>query len=201
MESSQSYIDSLYSTDDNKITEALVSIKNAVIGSNRQKENAISQGIIPRLLQLAKTIDFDHKIRLEAIIVLGSLAKGSDAHLSSILEYGTATVIMNIIYEGDKILSGAALRFMRTLAISERAPLELLSSKSAIEQLIIFASKFVKYLIFVKTRRHVTFVRNPINYPLAAFPILYKICSIFIKSNPTHFNINIIDYLSPAKFT
>lgn len=71
IESSRSYIDELYSSDTASVVEALVTLKNAVIGSNRQKSSVIQQGVVPRLLQLMTDPDMDPAIRLEATITIG----------------------------------------------------------------------------------------------------------------------------------
>lgn len=46
-------------------------IKNAVIGSNRQKESVISQGIVPKLLSLITNHETPLDIKLDALIVIG----------------------------------------------------------------------------------------------------------------------------------
>lgn len=51
--------------------EALVTLKNSVIGSNRQKSSVIEQGVVPRLLQLMADKTLDPKIRLDATITIG----------------------------------------------------------------------------------------------------------------------------------
>ncbi|GBP91112.1 Armadillo repeat-containing protein 8 [Eumeta japonica] len=74
IESSRSYIDELYSSDLQKCGEALVALKNAVIGSNRQKNSVIQQGIVPLFLQLISTPNIDANIRFEAVVTLVLLA-------------------------------------------------------------------------------------------------------------------------------
>lgn len=64
-------MDELYSADGARVVEALVTLKNTVIGSNRQKGSVIQQGIVPRLLQLMADESLDPNIRLEATITVG----------------------------------------------------------------------------------------------------------------------------------
>ena len=66
-------MDELYSSEPEKVVEALVTLKNLVIGSNRQKTSVIEQGIVPRLLQLMSDDTLDPHIRLEATITIGWL--------------------------------------------------------------------------------------------------------------------------------
>lgn len=46
-------------------------LKNAVIGSNKQKGSVISQGIVPKLTTFLKSDDVPLTIRLDAAIVIG----------------------------------------------------------------------------------------------------------------------------------
>ncbi|XP_039755676.1 armadillo repeat-containing protein 8-like isoform X2 [Pararge aegeria] len=97
IESSRSYIDELYSTDPDKLMEALVTLKNSVIGSNRQKSSVIQQGIVPRLLQLMTDDNLDANIRLEATITIGSLAKGTPENVASLVGHGTTLVLVELL--------------------------------------------------------------------------------------------------------
>lgn len=71
IENSRSYVDEIYSSDLEKCSQALVSLKNSVIGSNRQKGSVIQQGIVPRLLQLLSDQSVDISIRLECAVTIG----------------------------------------------------------------------------------------------------------------------------------
>lgn len=74
VDSSRTYINDLYSDDDNnKVQESLVFIKNVVIGSDKQKTIVISQGIVPRLMFLLSQDTTPLPIRYDAAIVLGKL--------------------------------------------------------------------------------------------------------------------------------
>ncbi|KAJ0178139.1 hypothetical protein K1T71_005962 [Dendrolimus kikuchii] len=97
IESSRSYIDELYSPDLVKVMEALVTLKNSVIGSNRQKTSVIQQGVVPRLLQLMSDEALDTNIRLEATITIGSLAKGTPENVTSLVEQGTAIALVELL--------------------------------------------------------------------------------------------------------
>lgn len=64
-------IDKLQSDDILEYHSALVGIKNAVIGSNRQKESVISHGIVPKLISLITNQETPLNIKLDALIVVG----------------------------------------------------------------------------------------------------------------------------------
>lgn len=65
----------MYSQDYRKSQEALVCLKNAVIGSNKRKGSVISQGVVPKLTAFLKTDDVPLSIRLDAAIVIGTSNK------------------------------------------------------------------------------------------------------------------------------
>lgn len=71
VENSRSYIDVLYSTDYVEIQDALITLKNAVIGSNKQKGSFISQGLLPKLISFITQDDVPLNIKLDAAIVIG----------------------------------------------------------------------------------------------------------------------------------
>lgn len=150
VENSRCYIDDLYSNDWEKCHTSIQCIKNSVIGSNRQKESVIAQGIVPRLMQLLQDRTVKSEVRLEACVTIGSLAKGTEDHVELLLNYGTVNVLLNILEEDDNKLIDAALCCLRTLTAQDAtmfnkscntrhfdilltlaAPLEVLSSSSS----------------------------------------------------------------------
>lgn len=115
MESSRSYIDDLYSSDPDKCLGSIICIKNSVIGSNRQKESVIAQGIVPRLMQLLQDKSMRNEVRLEAAVTIGSLAKGTEEHIELLINCGTITLLLNILDENDLRLIDSCLCGLRTL--------------------------------------------------------------------------------------
>jgi armadillo repeat-containing protein 8 len=55
--------------------EALICLKNAVIGSNKQKGIVIYQGVVSKLVQLLGDESKPLNIRVECAIVIGKLEK------------------------------------------------------------------------------------------------------------------------------
>ncbi|CAH2090865.1 unnamed protein product [Euphydryas editha] len=128
IESSRSYIDELYSPNEEKIIEALVTLKNSVIGSNRQKSSVIEQGIVPRLLQLMTDDGLDPNIRLEATITIGSLAKGTPENVASLVDQGTTIVLvelLKVVPTGTR-LAEACLCALRSIFQHPPAPISAL---------------------------------------------------------------------------
>ncbi|XP_046968716.1 armadillo repeat-containing protein 8-like [Vanessa cardui] len=128
IESSRSYIDELYSPNQEKIMDALVTLKNSVIGSNRQKSSVIEQGIVPRLLQLMTDDCLDPNIRLEATITIGSLAKGTPENVASLVDQGTTIVLvelLKVVPTGTR-LAEACLCALRSIFQQPPAPITAL---------------------------------------------------------------------------
>ncbi|KAG5874974.1 hypothetical protein JTB14_026375 [Gonioctena quinquepunctata] len=116
VESTRSYMDDLYSQDPNKCLSSIMSIKNSVIGSNRQKESVIAQGIVPRLIYLLKDKNTKIAVRIEAAVTIGSLAKGTTDHVELLLHSGTNQIFLDLLDENEPRLIDAALCCLRTLS-------------------------------------------------------------------------------------
>ncbi|KAJ3664415.1 hypothetical protein Zmor_008589 [Zophobas morio] len=119
VESTRAYIDNLYSSDPEKCLTSIVCIKNSVIGSNRQKESVIAQGIVPRLLQLLQDRNTKSMLRIEAAITVGSLAKGTNEHVEILINSGTIQLLLNTLEENEPQLIDACLSCLRTLSQSD----------------------------------------------------------------------------------
>ncbi|KAJ8915764.1 hypothetical protein NQ315_004576 [Exocentrus adspersus] len=116
VESSRSYVDDLYSQDPNKCLASIVCIKNSVIGSNRQKESVIAQGIVPRLIYLLKDKTTKVAVRIEAAVTIGSLAKGTEDHIELLVNCGCIEILLEVLEENEPRLVDACLCCLRTLS-------------------------------------------------------------------------------------
>lgn len=64
-------MDVLYSDDYIEIQDALITLKNQVIGSNKQKGSVISQGLLPKLISFITLDEVPINVKLDATIVIG----------------------------------------------------------------------------------------------------------------------------------
>ncbi|KAK7580633.1 hypothetical protein V9T40_001262 [Parthenolecanium corni] len=127
VESSRSYMDDIYSSVPEKCLAALMHLKNNVIGSNRQKGNVIQQGVIPRLTQLLENKDQSIEIRNETVIILSSLAKGTEDHVKELIKADIVPLLLLCIHSSDdKKLSENCLRCICSIFKSESAPVHLI---------------------------------------------------------------------------
>ncbi|XP_011495744.1 PREDICTED: armadillo repeat-containing protein 8-like [Ceratosolen solmsi marchali] len=136
IESSRSYIDELYSTEPQKCLNAIICLKNSVIGSNRQKASVIAQGVVPRLLQLLCSTNniCNDRVHLESAVTLGSLAKGTDQHVLALIDLGVVTSLLQVLSTAavecsnndnlkiHNLFIEACLRCLRTIFQHSSAP-------------------------------------------------------------------------------
>ncbi|XP_012228065.1 armadillo repeat-containing protein 8 [Linepithema humile] len=167
IESSRSYIDELYSTDPQKCLDAIICLKNSVIGSNRQKGSVIAQGVVPRLLQLLGDTSgtISDRIRLESAVTLGSLAKGTDQHVLALIDLGVVPLLLQVLVSAPTpeistdgkmkvpdLLNEACLRCLRTVFQHTAAPVHSIYQDPAlVPRLLSLASRSVTCQVCVAT--------------------------------------------------
>ncbi|XP_011700473.1 PREDICTED: armadillo repeat-containing protein 8-like [Wasmannia auropunctata] len=167
IESSRSYIDELYSPDAQKCLEAIICLKNSVIGSNRQKGSVIAQGVVPRLLQLLGDTSgtIGDRIRLESAVTLGSLAKGTDQHVLALIDLGVVPLLLQVLLTSQTpeivadgkikvldLLHEACLRCLRTVFQHAAAPVHSIYQDPAlVPRLLSLASRSVTSQVCVAT--------------------------------------------------
>ncbi|XP_063243355.1 armadillo repeat-containing protein 8-like isoform X3 [Bacillus rossius redtenbacheri] len=126
VESSRSYIDELYSPDVEKCLQAIVCLKNSVIGSNRQKASVIAQGVVPRLLQLLSDDSLPDQVKMEATITLGSLAKGTRDSVRALVDLDVVPILIHGLGSKNMKLIEASLCCLRTIFEHQCAPVDLI---------------------------------------------------------------------------
>lgn len=112
--------------------EAIVCLKNSVIGSNRQKSSVLSQGIVPRLMQLLGDCSVPVDMKTEATVTLGSIAKGTSQHIQSLIDLGIVPLLLNGITSNDQKYTEATLRCLNTIFQCPNAPVSLIFMDSII---------------------------------------------------------------------
>ncbi|KAG4070175.1 hypothetical protein HA402_003865 [Bradysia odoriphaga] len=125
VENSRSYVDVLYSADYVEIQDALITLKNQVIGSNKQKGSVISQGLLPKLVSFITLDEVPLSVKLDAAIVIGSLAKGTESHVSALIDCRIVDIMLAIVSNPstDKRLVEIALSVLRSIFQHPLAPI------------------------------------------------------------------------------
>ncbi|CAH0390272.1 unnamed protein product [Bemisia tabaci] len=153
IEGFRSYLDELYSPDPEKCLSAVLSLKNSVIGSNRQKGNMIAQGVVTRLMQILGDIGLKAELRTEAAFTLGSLAKGSEAHVGELIKIGVVPLLLDsILTSEDSKLTEACLRCSCSIFKHPTVPVELVfQNRQLVSHLLQLAMNSVPSQICVMT--------------------------------------------------
>lgn len=120
----------------------MVCLKNAVIGSNKQKSSVISQGIVPRLVALMKDESVDLNLRRDSAIVIASLAQGNADQVQALINGGLVTDLLQAISvpNVDQRLVEICLKGLRYIYQYPFAPTSLLHRNSVLVHLIGLAS-------------------------------------------------------------
>ena len=101
VESSKSYIDNLYDNHEDKVGSAVVTLKNAVIGSQKQKDTIIEQGVLARLIHLLVDPDIPTRIKTDVVYILGSITNGSEDNLKSLNDADVVAILLNGLVSQD----------------------------------------------------------------------------------------------------
>ncbi|RWS24853.1 hypothetical protein B4U80_03492, partial [Leptotrombidium deliense] len=114
--------------NETKCLMAAVSLKNIVIGSNKQKEHIIEMGILPRLLQLM-TETKNEELVCEIGTILCSLTKGTEKHIKVIIEVGAVCTLINMLtvshFRNNDALVDICLCALRSIFMSNVAPVHV----------------------------------------------------------------------------
>lgn len=70
-------------------------MKNKVIGNKRQKIDLINQGVVDKLLNILNDEEQAERVKIESVIVLGSLAKGDEQNILVILSSGALPTLIS----------------------------------------------------------------------------------------------------------
>ncbi|XP_064646417.1 armadillo repeat-containing protein 8-like isoform X2 [Lineus longissimus] len=122
IESGADYVDQLFGPESEKWHKAIVDMKNAVIGNNKQKSYLMTLGVVPRLLQLMIEEKSGPEMMTESAVVLGSLAKGTEENVQGLIDTGCVSVLLKGLSHNNLKYVEACLRCLRTIFLSPSAP-------------------------------------------------------------------------------
>ena len=98
VECSRSYMDELFSSEEDKCAHAVMQLKYSLIGSNKQKHAIVEQGILPRLISLLAEEKSGAELKINVAYTLGSVAKGADYQLKALIDSGIIPVLLRSEY-------------------------------------------------------------------------------------------------------
>ena len=79
-----------------QVRSAVATLKNSVIGSQRQKNNIVEHGVIARLIHLLVDPEMNSKIKTDVVYILGSIINGSESNLKSLNEADLANILLQV---------------------------------------------------------------------------------------------------------
>ncbi|BFZ21736.1 hypothetical protein BsWGS_24776 [Bradybaena similaris] len=115
----------------NEWVQALISVKNDVIGSNREKILTIQRGLVPRLLRWVSDESVSADLRTESAIILGSLSKGTPEIIRSLINEKTVPVLLKSMTDLNLRYTEAILRCLRSIFLVTTESVECLYEFSA----------------------------------------------------------------------
>ncbi len=92
---SPSFVDELFSSEEDKCLRAVLQLKYSLIGSNRQKHAIVERGLVPRLISLLADEESSPQLRVNVAYTLGSVAKGAEYQLKALIDSGIVSVLLN----------------------------------------------------------------------------------------------------------
>ncbi|CAG7724319.1 unnamed protein product [Allacma fusca] len=126
VEETPSHITNLYTDNPSKCLDAVKKLKNAVIGSNRQKNLALRQGVLPRILELLTDNSVDKEIRQEACIILGSLVKGTIENVREVVDANAVPTLIGVLSNDDEKLVEYTLNCLTTIFSHSFTPRDII---------------------------------------------------------------------------
>jgi hypothetical protein len=134
VDTNRTFIDDLFSNDEEKCFQAIIQLKSALIGSNKAKNRVIEAGVVPRLLNLLTEPTVSHPdLKVAVAYALGSIAKGSDQHLKVLLDCDVVPVLLNcVVSSREPRFVEACLCCLRTLFYHPDVPVEVLYTDPAL---------------------------------------------------------------------
>jgi len=134
VDSNRTFIDDLFSNEEEKCFHAVIQLKSALIGSNRAKNRVIEAGVVPRLLNLLTDPNITNTdLKVAVAYTLGSIAKGSSHHMKVLLGCDITAVLLNcVVTSREPRYVEACLCCLRTLFSHDDAPVEVLYADPAI---------------------------------------------------------------------
>ena len=97
-----------------------------MIGSNKQKQEIIRRGVVPRLINLLIEPKTPTELKIHVAYTIGSIAKGQDDNRKDLIDSGVIPVLLNSLVSTDPKLIEACLCGLKTLFAHTDSPLDMI---------------------------------------------------------------------------
>ncbi|XP_074644950.1 armadillo repeat-containing protein 8-like isoform X2 [Tubulanus polymorphus] len=132
VDQSKDFVAQIFSSDADKCLEAIRTLRNTIIGNNKQKKHFVNLGIVPRLLHFMIDENCDVQLMIESAVVLGSLSKGTEEDIQGLIENGCVSVLLKGIFHSNLKYVESCLRCLRTIMSSQYPPIDCIYQDSNI---------------------------------------------------------------------
>lgn len=127
-ETNNQFLANLFSRDPSLSCHTARSLRNSVIGSNRGKNQVISSGLLPHLLDSFSSSDLPPQVIYEVLVTLNSLARGSSDHANLMARSHVVTLLFKglqcwVDNPDELCLLVPALRCLRSVLSNSFYPL------------------------------------------------------------------------------
>jgi len=124
--------DKLYDPQPEKVELAVRTLKDSIIGSRRQKEQILQQGLLAQLVNLLVDPDTSPRVKTNIVHIIGSISKGTEVSACSWQEAGVVKILLNGLLSSQQQLTEACLFSLVSIFSSKDPPVEVLYSDEAI---------------------------------------------------------------------
>ena len=91
----ETFMDDLYENTEERVGSAVAALKNSVIGSQRQKNNIIEQGVLARLIHILVDPEMSSRVKTDVVYILRSIINGSDSNLKSLNDIDLVSTLLH----------------------------------------------------------------------------------------------------------
>ena len=91
----ETFMDDLYENTEERVGSAVAALKNSVIGSQRQKNNIIEQGVLARLIHILVDREMSSRVKTDVVYILRSIINGSDSNLKSLNDIDLVSTLLH----------------------------------------------------------------------------------------------------------
>ncbi|GFN90509.1 Armadillo repeat-containing protein 8 [Plakobranchus ocellatus] len=120
---------------------AIVTLKNEVIGSNREKAQTVAHGLVPRLLQWLENETLGVDFRTEVAIILASLAKGGPGTVDLMVQQKTVPTLLKCLTNPNLSYTEAILRCLRSIFLCNTDAVDCLYEENR------FGSSYIPHIL------------------------------------------------------
>ena len=92
----ENFMNDLYDNKAEKVGTAVCTLKNSVIGSQKQKNSIIEQGHVSRLIHILMDPDMNTKIKTDVVYIISSVISGTENSVKCLNDGDLVTLLLQV---------------------------------------------------------------------------------------------------------